>query len=451
MCRVPELPVEIWQLVMACADLEALKTIMRLSRALRASAAEAIRRRTYEAILAETSLLQGELCERLALHVDDVRRFNYVSQRRVGGGEYHVFSAQVVAEVAESYGGLTGFERRLHDAAARARQRDEALCSARSERRRRLGAGLAVLGLVERADSRMSDEYVSGAKRHELLLVLQTAARMRFLHEHTEYQRALDEAVLERSEDKGLHAGIHRFCAEEVQCERRFQLPDTLPWLPQFASTDAALSAALGAADPDEHARILNKQRLASERATARSARLQKLDAKIATAVACPSYDAWCAALRERHAPPPTTDDTIRAYLATTKTTKTSLRAMLAAIATFDEAYSEEKMAPVRARRAAEEEEARLAEAERRRVELEARAERTKRMAAQGKFTGDRVCTRPGCKNQHRMHSPMLGPLGPVCGACPLWARTPTVGERPDEVGDRTFTATEVAATLDPS
>ena len=82
----------------------------------------------------------------------------------------------------------------------------------------------------------------------------------------------------DRGEHKGYHFGSHHFCALEVQAERRFQLPRTLPWLPQFDTTSDALAAAFEAADPDAAERASRAGLLAAERKAARGKRLAALD-----------------------------------------------------------------------------------------------------------------------------------------------------------------------------
>ena len=111
------------------------------------------------------------------------------------------------------------------------------------------------------------------------------------------------------------------------------------------ADADAAAVVGLEAApdsapDAEPSARRDAKAALAVERKEARDARILKLAPKIQAAIGVESYAAWCAALEARGAPPPTNDDTIRAFVAETKTAP-SVKATIAAIAAYDAAFSE--------------------------------------------------------------------------------------------------------------
>ena len=82
--------------------------------------------------------------------------------------------------------------------------------------------------------------------------MLETMTRMHWLHSHTggAYKRAVDERVESyRAWEGRTYPGIYRDVVDEVQHMDRFRhLPARLPWLPQYASSGAALDAAVAAA-----------------------------------------------------------------------------------------------------------------------------------------------------------------------------------------------------------
>jgi hypothetical protein len=94
--------------------------------------------------------------------------------------------------------------------------------------------------------------HIRGRSHDSLYHVLETMTRMHWLHSHTggAYKRAVDERVESYREWEGhTYPGIYRDMVGEVQHMDRFRnLPARLPWLPQYASSGAALDAAVAAA-----------------------------------------------------------------------------------------------------------------------------------------------------------------------------------------------------------
>ena len=103
-----------------------------------------------------------------------------------------------------------------------------------------------------RGDSRTGEDYIRGRSQDSLYHVLETMTRMHWLHSHTggAYERAVDERVESYREWEGrTYPGIYRDVVDEVQhMDRLRHLPARLPWLPQYASSGAALDAAVAAA-----------------------------------------------------------------------------------------------------------------------------------------------------------------------------------------------------------
>ena len=112
----------------------------------------------------------------------------------------------------------------------------------------------------------MCDQFIEhGTKEHSLLEVMETMARMKYIHEYTDYQDVLEREVEAEGEESGFYDGIWRQTAEEVQCYSEFQLPKKLPWLgDKFKSTGDAIRAAVDAARAEEVAQ--HPARAAEER-----------------------------------------------------------------------------------------------------------------------------------------------------------------------------------------
>ena len=119
-------------------------------------------------------------------------------------------------------------------------------------RKLELVKGLRHLGLSLRGDSQTCEDYIRGRSQDSLYHVLETMTRMHWLHSHTggAYKRAVDERVESYREWEGrTYPGIYRDVVDEVQHMDRFRhLPARLPWLPQYATSGAALDAAVAAA-----------------------------------------------------------------------------------------------------------------------------------------------------------------------------------------------------------
>ena len=108
----------------------------------------------------------------------------------------------------------------------------------------------------------MCDQFIEhGTKEHSLLEVMETMARMKYIHEYTDYQDVLEREVEAEGEESGFYDGIWRQTAEEVQCYSEFQLPKKLPWLgDKFKSTGDAIRAAVDAAHAEEVAQRPRKE-----------------------------------------------------------------------------------------------------------------------------------------------------------------------------------------------
>ena len=95
------------------------------------------------------------------------------------------------------------------------------------------------------------DDYIQRRTSNSLYHVLETMTRMHWLHSHTggAYERAVDEEAKDLRDYYGPHPRIYREAIDKVQSMDRFRnLPDRLPWLPQYATSGAALDAAVAAA-----------------------------------------------------------------------------------------------------------------------------------------------------------------------------------------------------------
>jgi hypothetical protein len=236
---------------------------------------------------AKESFLQSEVCEMLILPAETVRTYPHTERRRFGGGELHLFDSETVYEILEEEGGARAYHSR-RDAKIKRDSKKRAREEARPDRiaaaKAKLEAGLRAVGLSLRSDSSLCREYIaSGGTKPDLKHVLETMARVHYLHEHTggAYKKAVEEAVQDRGGHKGYHRGIYRFCAEEVQAESRFRLPSHLPWLPEGANATAeVLDAAQRTADPEAVA----KRQKATDLQTRRAAALEKRLAAYAAA-----------------------------------------------------------------------------------------------------------------------------------------------------------------------
>ena len=230
----------------------------------------------------ETST-QGMIAKALALPENVVRALPHTTQRRYGGGSYHVFDTrQTVNDLMTAHGGMHGIAERMAKREGkqhRRHDREDKLPTLQQETRDRLTRGLHALCLRLRSDSTVANEHIrSGGKRHALDHVLRNAARMHWLYEHTngEYEREVEECVRDYGEHKGYFPGIYAYATSGVQLSSQFKLPvNGLPWLPQFANTADALQAALYAADDTLAAKTHKQQDLAARRQHALAQRVQ--------------------------------------------------------------------------------------------------------------------------------------------------------------------------------
>ena len=201
-------------------------------------------------LLDSETCMQSDLVDALILPAEIVRGFEHEQRRRRGGGHVRIFRpASVIPKIMRETNGVKGYYRRLHLRELRKsakRKREEAKASANEDRKRRLEAGLAVLGLALRNDSSLCADYISG-KKVTLEHVLMKMAHMHHLHNYTngDYQQTVEQQVQLNGELYGFYPGIHRDMSNSVQSEKRFLLPKVLPWLERFASADAAIASAV--------------------------------------------------------------------------------------------------------------------------------------------------------------------------------------------------------------
>ena len=445
---------------------------------------------------------QEALCNDLALSAAAVQRAPCERVSRRYGRVSHVFcTATAVPLLLAQNGGALGLAQRLAARPRRARKRtaeDAVRADRAAEARAKLERGLGALGLQLRADSSMCRELVdSGGKKHALDEVLTTMAHKHWLHAHTNraYVAAVDaevESLAEGCADKwggGYDSFLtesflecYECCAAIVQAQARFALPTSgLPWLPQYATTAAAIDAAVDAADAAFGAAKRRRVDLAARRAAALAARKEAFATAFAEAYAqtCPPAGDLLRA-QGRSAPQPLHVTTADALLATdggwetckeselgdffsdkTLKPKTNLRDVVA-FALRLEALEMRRVAFTAARSAAGaahvktaadffrtasaeerdvardffsdcalevppnvvEETLRVAErVEARMVEAAAQNERLREEARLRKKARERRCTRMlltglRCPNQHRARAPTVLHTGPVCGAC---------------------------------
>lgn len=283
MNTVPQLPDELWKLVLQSSDaaIVAHDTCHSLHAMARERLLDELPPSVALQIDAKESFLQSDVVEMLLLPAATVKLYPHTTRRRFGGGEFHIFDVATLYEILENEGGARAYHarrdaKRKRDSKKRAREDEhhDRVAAARAK----LETGLHAVGLSLRSDSSLCREYIaSGGTKPGLEHVLKTMARMHYLHKHTdgEYVNAVDNAVRDRGEHKGYHHGIYRFCAEEVQAEPRFQLPLHLPWLPEGANaTSKVLDAALCAADPEAAAKRQRASGLQMRRAAALETRL---------------------------------------------------------------------------------------------------------------------------------------------------------------------------------
>lgn len=255
----PALPSELWERIIkhTTAANVAFEVNHELHEMAKTILADVIPPHLTTIIDAKDSFLQSDVCDVLLLSAAKVRTYPYEVRRRRGGGEYHVFDSDTVYNILESEGGMPAYhDRRLakRKRELNKRKREADLQARVTNAKDKLEAGLHILGLKLRSDSTLCAEYIaSGGKKPELRYVIYTMAHMHYLHEYTNgrYKAAVREAVQERGEYKGYHPGIYRFCAEEVQADEEFSLPDRLPWMPDTAAcTTDLLKQAVRAAEP---------------------------------------------------------------------------------------------------------------------------------------------------------------------------------------------------------
>ena len=273
--RPDELPADLWQMVLA-HDAEAAASAVGVSRELHALAAAELRRMVppeLKLLRASQTCVQSQLCEALLLPTEVVASHPHRTQRRSGGGCYHVYNTEeAIAALMRASGGVGGLAARATARRVRLdakRHRDEERPEEEARRRARLVKGLAVLRLPLRGDSDVCAAYVRTG--NDAFRALSTAARMHWLHEHTggAYAAAVEEGVADEADHRGFYPGIYRAVTQEVQVWPQFRLPLVLPWLPQFATTREALDAALRAADADEHRKRARRMDLHTRREAA--------------------------------------------------------------------------------------------------------------------------------------------------------------------------------------
>lgn len=409
----------------------------------------------------DEKITQGNLEAALLLPADVVRSMPYGVRRRHGGGEYHIFEMEpAVNGLLARTGWLAGLAVRMVLKERRAARKRSITALDVDDARVRLARGLAVLGLEIRADSTMCREFVESAgRKHGLETVLTTAARMHWLHHHTNgsYLQAVELAVDELAEERNyrcsrwrdddsesdgggrtFYTGIHRDAADIVQSRARFRLPvDGLPWLPASSgATATALGAALDAAAPEGAAKRSKRNDLAARRSAALAERRAAFAEARASAVHVRT-EADLRALVPASELGNVFDLVLKSSptVASVCTLAAELEAKCAARASRVAAFVEARASAVHVKKLhdlpagvigdfnvlTEAPKTTLSEllAAADAIETEQSAQREmQKEIATTKGGCERACTRPGCKNKHRATNPFICESGPICGAC---------------------------------
>ncbi|KAL1522533.1 hypothetical protein AB1Y20_017520 [Prymnesium parvum] len=287
-----------------CRDFVVAARAQMVCRQWRATACSALEPlRLLSRLCEQSEATQGTLQDMLLLPAEAVSAMPHRVVQRHGGGAYHLFEARAtVRQLLAQTGGLAGLAARMHARERRLERKRarpaESAAKARADAgRARLEDALRFLGLELRHDSALCEEYIRALPgAPPLAHVVRTMAWMRWLHEHTKgaYESALDAEVDELAREHAQHfdrpvdthvyyPGIRQRAAEECQARACFRPPARLPWLPQFASLDEAVAAAVEHADPTLSRRLQRAAGLRARRAQALAQRQRAFEAAVAS------------------------------------------------------------------------------------------------------------------------------------------------------------------------
>lgn len=256
----------------------------------------------------DAPLTKGKLSELLVLAPAEVATYPHIVRRRYGGGEYHVFDPATVLRAFQEHGGIDQLALRLCRKQSRARRADTA-SQAAHVRVTMLNRGLAAIGVPPRSDSYWQSRSVGSANfwKENLSRTLRHAARMHWLHEHTEgrYQAAVEDEVESLAEDaEHYFRGIYDEAVYTVQRRSEFSLPaEGLPWLTTGETTAESLARAEAIADPQQLQRKRRREGVQERRVEAKVARRRAFDRCVAERFAglpAPPLHVWGTSARVR-------------------------------------------------------------------------------------------------------------------------------------------------------
>ncbi len=127
--------------------------------------------------------------------------------------------------VARTRASLISRAKRSKSAKEARRRADARIANVQELRTEKIVAALANVGCELRADSELCANYITSG-RGDLAEIADTMARMKYLHECTDYPDQLDAMVEEADH---MYPGIYADCAAELQT--RYTYPSRWPWL----------------------------------------------------------------------------------------------------------------------------------------------------------------------------------------------------------------------------
>lgn len=213
-------------------------------------------------LLVSRTCVKTHICVSLVLAPPCVSTFPHEVRRRYGGGECHVFDVGVVPAIMQSTGGVKGWAKRSMEKRDRIERRRRKEEEVNEEARRKVEAGLNVLGLSMK-------DVTFPPRSQSTEQTLRSIVHSHWLDSWTEgaYWREVQACVDDEGDHRGYYPGIYSAMSAMVRMSARFTLPrDGLPWLPKYETTEAAIKAALLAADTEEHERKARREELASKR-----------------------------------------------------------------------------------------------------------------------------------------------------------------------------------------
>jgi hypothetical protein len=118
---IPDLPTELWELVLnyrgaAAVAHDSCTTLYEIAKR---SLLDELPTHIEHRLSSNKTFLQTEVCELLLLSPNKVKQHPFIRRRRYGGGEFHIFEAETVYKILESEGG----PRALHTRVAAQRKR----------------------------------------------------------------------------------------------------------------------------------------------------------------------------------------------------------------------------------------------------------------------------------------------------------------------------------------